>query len=535
MAGVALVLVGVVVGFLGLRALRPELPRATVVATSGEVARGAGAAARAGDVLALGEGLQTGPDAQASLALPAGAVVLDADSALAVESIHPTRLALESGSLAADARSGLLAIAARGVEITASVALFFVRFEAAGTAVDVASGEVEVVEGAQRWRLRKGEAWRSGDRVPAGASAIAPEKLALLDGVETRSNQTQLRVEGTPAYRISVDGRALGHAPVSVLAEEGPHRIRASSPDNQFEVETPIRRGEPTVIHVAPPVGAAPPSPSSFPTSAPSNGPSRVAPEREPHQVISAARPEASAAPRVVAPPQHVATVRHSGVERPVAVKVALLEPRPGPPLSVSAADPIAAPPPPSDDYAQALQLEHTGRAAAAASLLARLVREHAPRSDLALYELGRLDQRALGDLAAARDAFAEYKAEYPSGALRQEVALSAIEVDLALDPPHAAKGIQEFLARYPHNERAREMRFIRANILREAGSCSAALADYQALQGTEYASEALFFTACCQREIGDLAAAERTLRSYLDRYPSGLHRAEVERALSNR
>jgi tetratricopeptide (TPR) repeat protein len=204
--------------------------------------------------------------------------------------------------------------------------------------------------------------------------------------------------------------------------------------------------------------------------------------------------------------------------------------PQPVTPALVPAPAPAPAPP---DLYAQARRLEAHGDYAAAAAVLQQAIAQQSDHTDLALYELGRLRQRELGDPAGALEAFQHYRAGYPKGSLSQEVDLSIIETELAraqLAPAFAELG--RFLDRYPDSERAPEVHLLRGNVLRQRGECAPAIEEYRQSQRGAFADDALYFTAFCERQLGRSDAAASSLRDYLRRFPEGLHQREARAAL---
>jgi outer membrane protein assembly factor BamD (BamD/ComL family) len=197
-------------------------------------------------------------------------------------------------------------------------------------------------------------------------------------------------------------------------------------------------------------------------------------------------------------------------------------------------APPAPAAPAPPSPYDQALALEAKGDFAAAAEQLSRAADLEPARGELALYSLGRLAQRQLHDPTRALTAFHLCHQRFPQGALAPEVDLSILELNVAAHHPDAALAASDrFLADHPDSERSDEVHLLRGGLLRDRGDCHRALADYQAVRGPALAEDALFSTAYCQEKLGDKPAARRTMSTYLERYPHGRHRAEVEKALA--
>ena len=189
------------------------------------------------------------------------------------------------------------------------------------------------------------------------------------------------------------------------------------------------------------------------------------------------------------------------------------------------------------DVLARANALEASGDNSAAAALLEDLSRKSGPRAEAALYELGRLRLRFLGQPAQALAAFEEHARRFPAGALSLESSLSAVEarVSLGQDEP-ALREMESVLGRYGQSERAPDVRWLRASLLQSRGDCRRALPDLRAVSapssGTSHAEGALFLLATCARSAGDLAEARGRLLEYQRRFPAGAHRSDVDAAL---
>ena len=519
--------------FLIWRALPTRLaPQAMLALTAGEVWTSIPPqpeqVAHASQVIAPGERLRTSAGAHAALELGRAVLALDGDSALVLDS--PTRVRLTMGALAMRSSSGVVIQVGEHV-VRGDDSAFSVRTDVAGeTVIDVNDGAVDVSRGDLRWRIVAGQHWRSDAPDAAVAGGVAAELVSVLGAVGAPGTRGELHVDGDRSFRVSIDGAALGPAPTTILASEGAHRISAESSAGKVELEARVRSGEPSVVHLA--AHAAPVKVEPAPVVKPEV--TQI--EAQPKPLVVARAPKLEhVAPHVEVPhlePARVeAEMKSLVVETPPApAPIIAPTPKPETPVIVRAEPtPMA----PIDRYAHALELAQQGHAREAATLLSQVVDAKEPRADLALYELGRLRQRSLNDLPGALDAFTRYRSSFPRGALGQEVAISTIEVELAMQKQGAAlDSLDDFLSRYPNNERAHEMRLLRANLHRDRHDWDDAIADYRQLEGTPSAAEALFFTAFCQRQSGDLAGAEVSLRGYLQRYPQGPRRAEVEQAL---
>jgi TolA-binding protein len=184
--------------------------------------------------------------------------------------------------------------------------------------------------------------------------------------------------------------------------------------------------------------------------------------------------------------------------------------------------------------FARALRLEAEGQDLRAAEEFARAVDLDSAHAELALYSLGRLKLRRLTDPQGALGAFRRYQEKYPEGALRPEVDLSVMEIEATLGQrAEALTESDHFLSSYPQSERVKEVRLLRANLLRAGGDCVSALREYGVLPDVELGDEGAYAVAYCHGELGDRAAAKRALQTYLTRFPSGSHGAEARRALN--
>jgi TolA-binding protein len=79
---------------------------------------------------------------------------------------------------------------------------------------------------------------------------------------------------------------------------------------------------------------------------------------------------------------------------------------------------------------------------------------------EAALYEVGRLQLRALDQPAKALETFSRLKQEYPRGLLGQEVAYHLAESYIATKKfLEAVRALQDYLKRYPRGTKAQEAR----------------------------------------------------------------------------
>ena len=185
------------------------------------------------------------------------------------------------------------------------------------------------------------------------------------------------------------------------------------------------------------------------------------------------------------------------------------------------------------DPYASALSLSRAGRYSEAARALQAIAAASGPHAALALYDLGRLRQRELGDPPGALRAYLRYERDYPHGPLAQEVLLSAIEIAVQRpDPEVALAQMNRFLDEHPDGERAPEIHLLRGNLYRGRGDLRRALRDYGDAKGPGVEEEGLYYGAWCQQKLGDADAAAESLRDYERRFPHGAHAREVQAAL---
>ena len=133
-----------------------------------------------------------------------------------------------------------------------------------------------------------------------------------------------------------------------------------------------------------------------------------------------------------------------------------------------------------------------------------------------------------------------DYQRRFPAGALRAEARLARVEALLALGrAPEALPLLMEAGADPADIEATREVRLVRAELLSQAGRCSDATHDFDALLAGEVARDAvteraLYGRAACRSRAGDHNGARRDLERYLADYPGGALRAAAVRALKS-
>ncbi len=331
-----------------------------------------------------------------------------------------TRMALRRGALALD--QGTLSIAVRHGTGGLAVEAGDYRVEVTGTVfqVDVAperehqrvtvyvhEGEVVVRGPAADVRVKAGESWNS--RTAEGHETMAPADVATVRALAfSDAREAVLTITEPNDAEVTVDGVRLFRAPVTVVQRVGPHEILAGGRSRRAVL---LPEGTTVDLEEEP-----------LPTLAPPREPSRP---REPGE----RDPEPMLQRTILAP-------------------------------GVSASDRDTA------RYELARELSRTGRHTEALHLYLTLSRGHGAWAEPAAYEVGRLRLRYLNDAPGAVEAFTAYRARWPKGALAPEVALSLIESQLeAGAPAEAVKEIDLFLATWPDNERAADVRTVREKI----------------------------------------------------------------------
>jgi TolA-binding protein len=479
-----------------------------------------------GDALAQAERVRTDPTGHALLRVDGiAAVLLATDSDAAIEELgHGTFLRLSRGTLTARvSRRGPgdpFVVRTARYTITVVGTLFTVE-EGPGrhTAVSVREGVVEIsdteghvyrVVAGTRWTSEDTEA-RSPDRTPDAVKSL------LESGLQGRA---AAEMSGALAQVLSASAAPV---PLPQGDPSSPGMHAAASP----AAVAPVVTATTATADPAPlPEAVAPKALSTSSLPARTATPAGAAPA-----VAFASAPphDPAPAPAPAAPP--VATTQ--AVPEPLAAQATATEPSPAVAAQV-APEPPASPAADDGAYAKGLALEARGDYEGAAQALSRAASTDAHRGDLALYSLGRLAQRRLHDPRRALEAFRRYRVQYPQGALLPEVDFAILQIEVEGD--HPAEALTEstrFLLTHPTSERAQKVHLLRANLLRDAGRCAEALADYQAIHGPD-ADDAVYSSAYCQRKLGDRAGAARTLRDYLARFPAGAHRADAARALES-
>ncbi|MGC4116260.1 MAG: FecR domain-containing protein [Myxococcales bacterium] len=512
---------------------------ATLTLASGEVSASGGGEdswgpAGVGEELASGTSLRTGMGARAHVRVfeDSGLLLGEGTEVRFVSAATGNEIRLERGSLVATvakpAPGRRLSVVARNASIEVLGTLFAVE-SGDGVAVRVGEGQVRIASasGADQ-EVSAGQCWTSASRKIERCPPPADE--STLRGLTRRGGQEgRIVVDGDPGLQVEADGVVLGRPPIQWWTPARSHTVTARSEKGEVieRAVTVEPRGEVRVALHRPAAGAAAPAPEAAPTP-------------EPEPALKSPPGVRSPSASVVASPRHGPDGLDGRDGRDGMDGPAEAAPIPAPVPSVAASPELApVPPPPGPDalYAQALRLSRDGRFAEAAAAFDSLSRRDDRFGALSLYELGQLRHRSLKDPSGAMAAFGAYRLRFPSGDLRHEVDLSAVEASLALgDVKRSLAEANLFLSAYPASERARLVLRIRADLERDSGDCAAALADYQRLldanpRGAE-AEEAWFGAALCDARLGHAAAARERLLRYLDRFPAGKFAAQAKETL---
>jgi ferric-dicitrate binding protein FerR (iron transport regulator) len=161
------------------------------------------------------------------------------------------------------------------------------------------------------------------------------------------------------------------------------------------------------------------------------------------------------------------------------------------------------------------------------------------PMAEVALYNIGEIEQESLRDLNRASATWQRYAARYPQGLLRVEADLSLIDALVGLgERGRALAEAQAFLQRHRQSERRPDVARLAGDLAREAGDCGQALGFYDlALRSgpaPDDEDDALFYRAECLSLQGDPGSAAAG-RAYLGRFPLGRHAVQAQQLLRAR
>ncbi len=473
--------------------------RAQVLVTTGGVFLTSSGAtwvpARHGDSLSVGTLLRSDTAGHGVAVLPGvAALLLGPDADLSFDRLgRATELGLSGGSVAFRVtkrpHDRAFVVHAGDYAVTVVGTLFSVSEATNGRVeVSVSEGVVEVSGKGDRWRVEAGHSWnseRQGEQVPGGIAATQRALLtAALDASPTANLSDLLLAVARPAA-------PLPSAAASVVAAS----------------ET-----------VAGPASAKPAEANAVPEVRGSSPQPHVRAERTPHHPPPALLARVDPTPHAPTFDPPVVVLAPANVPPNPA-------PSPAPPTAVVAAQ--------RDYYVESLNLARQGDHQKAAAVLEQALAARSGPRDLELYQLAVLRQRYLGDPQGALDALQGYRTQFPHGALRQEVDLSLVEVNVALGHNEAAlTESARFLAQHPQSERADEVHVLRGDLLRQRGDFLQAAGEYRAVSGGAALDDALYYWAYCRQQLGDGASAARALRDYVGRFPAGRHASAAREAL---
>jgi hypothetical protein len=343
--------------------------------------------------------------------------------------------------------------------------------------------------------LTTGALERAGHRLPRGVDAELAPRSALAAGdehdpPEVRAGRVRFSVpHQSPgqryvvragAYQVAVLGTvfevAVDGAAVSVAVESGVVAVEEAASGRRLERLTAGR----TWSSVAPaPAEPTPPAGSS--------------------------------------PPRHVSP-QHSRPPRHLAVRI----PEPTDPVAAGALD----------EARQARRADPTR----ALALYERLASARGPLAEVALYEMGSIENESFHDPRRALGTWQRYRERYPKGLLRAEADFSIIEVLIELrEETRALDEARAFLRHHPDNERRGEVALVAADLARTGGDCGLAIDLYETATRGQLSpaqtDDAAFNRAACLAALRD-PLAPRAAREYLTRFPSGRHRPDATRLL---
>jgi hypothetical protein len=245
-------------------------------------------------------------------------------------------------------------------------------------------------------------------------------------------------------------------------------------------------------------------------------------------EVPSAPAPEASGRPSEPGRPPPGATPGRRSSGSPSSAHPAIARRLAG--RTIEPADPVAAG---ALDEARQTRRSDPGRALA---LYERLASARGPLAEVALYEMGAIENENLHDPRRALATWERYRERYPRGLLRAEADFSIIEVLTELrEQTRALDEARTFLSRYAQSERRGEVALVAADLARTGGDCGLAVDLYEtATRGRmspAQTDDAAFNRAACLAALRD-PLAPRAAREYLTRFPAGHHRTEATRLL---
>jgi TolA-binding protein len=582
-----------VAGALLVRASWPASSSARLELTAGSVLSavpsGSWTGSEAGGALPERSRLKTAARAQAVLKLERAAALVAPGSDVGLESLGgQTFIRLAGGEIVSEVepRHGgeAYVIQTTRYRVTVKGTVFAVRERAPDdVTVSVSRGLVEVAGEGGTWLVAAGRSWNSKHPDTMGQDDIRASDRELLGTAMRPGARASVRVDGEADEDVSEGGVVLGPAPVTWSAPVGRYHFVAGTREADVNAESgaiarvtltprPLGSVTPEVPEVEDEADVEPePEPvAQAPKGLPEAKPKAVRPAHRTHHAAKKPTPtpavESEPAPHETPAPETASIPERT--ERPeklhetaaaspssappggwtgggapagstmssndtpaipdrVAEKARRTQPQPQP---VVDATPAAAP---EDVFKQAVAYSRAGLYSEAATAFEAVINAHGPRTELALIELGRVQQLHLSQPDKALATYLRYQREYPHGTFLQEVALDVIELQLQRHELEAAREqMNKFLDRFSSSERAPEVHLLRGDVLREQGDCRHALDDYAKATAPAQADDALYFTAWCQQHLGRRDEAATGFAEYLRRFPEGRHAAQARTAL---
>ena len=445
----------------------------TLALTSGtvETARPPGwTAARIGESLEDGVRVRTAAGSRSFARFPGvGVLLLGTTQVRLGASGGQLEVRVDEGTVVVAARTaaGCVVVARGGATMVDTGTLYAVQVAAEQTVgVSVFEGTARVRDSSGASALRAGQSWSS----PAGGSAqVTQSDLALARALAAgMGDEAPLELQGVAGTPVSVDGVALGAAPVALLASVGPHTVSAQYGGQVVTSEARVAAGAPTRLTLpaqrvqpAPVIGAPPSTPLGL------NGALNWS--RGPADTYEQAR-------RLTAEGHHaeaVALYQTLAVGDGARAEASLYE-------------------------VGRLRLRFLSDAKGALAAFS----EHQRR-----FPDGALDQEVglsaieaqlqLGELAPALAAMDRFLARFPSSERLGDVKF--LKAQAHTDLGHCERALPLFL---------------------------------QLLDEPTHAEEALYLAAWCEGTLDQRAAARAHLTRYLSRFPAGPHAAEARAAL---
>jgi tetratricopeptide (TPR) repeat protein len=182
--------------------------------------------------------------------------------------------------------------------------------------------------------------------------------------------------------------------------------------------------------------------------------------------------------------------------------------------------------------HAQALLAQ--GDFARAAAELRRSADTEPRFAEHAQYELSTILHDNLHEREAALTALRQYRLRYPNGTFLVDVdfALVRIEIESGHQDETLAEATRFLSAHAAEQDKADQVRLLRAELFRRRGELPRAIEDYRAVSQPSHVEDALVSLVWCQKQLGDRLGATKALNDYLARFPHGRHADDARRAL---